>query len=84
MRLRTIKRVRDLIATSQNRVTIAFIECQHVVSLSAVDVHTMGAHELRALSATHQYPCPHCPEETIEEVREQKTSTQLWKEAGQP
>lgn len=84
MRERTIKRVRDLLDTSQQRVTVTFVECPHVLSLTELDLRAVPVDYLDHLRSGCLHTCPHCPDATPEESREEKSASQLWKEAGEP
>ena len=77
MRVRTIKRVRDLMAT-QDRVVIAFEECTHFVSLTRMDMASAPV-SLMAGSLS-VWPCHFCADAPPAE----RSATQLWREAGEP
>ena len=77
-----IVRVVDALA-SQQRI-ILWLSCKHTVTISMMAAHMMARHEVEAMRVGEKWPCPHCADPTPEQIREAKTPTQLWKEAGEP
>lgn len=83
MRARAVKKTRDL-RTVQQRVTVQ-LECGHIISISERQIRMMDTQDLIAvLDGTAQVMCHHCPDASVEEVREEASPSRLWKEAGEP
>ena len=77
MRARRIVKVRDLMQ-SQQRVTV-LAECGHWSSIPATTVQQMPREQLADLRDGGEIACPHCPD-----APDEKTATQMWREAGEP
>lgn len=82
--MQPIIRTRDLLR-EQARVTI-FLACNHVVSITAIKIALMEPIEVvEGIFRAKTYLCPYCPDPEPEPLtREQKSPSQLWKEAGEP
>jgi hypothetical protein len=82
-RMQPVVRTRDLLSTQQ-RIT-AFLACNHVVSMTAREIHSSPIFApINFLQATALL-CPHCPDPEPEPVkREEKSARTLWREAGEP
>lgn len=65
-------------AASQNRY-IVWLECQHKVSLTLLQVKSMPNYKIG-----DAMDCPFCPDPTLVEVRQETSARALWKEAGEP
>lgn len=84
MRERAVTRVVDALQ-SQDRYII-WLECHHRVSLSLRQLQanpTIMA-QLHEAEKSKRWLCPFCAPPDPEEVRQEKSATQLWKEAGEP
>ena len=77
-----IVKVRDLLATQQ-RITV-LCACGHWTSISELDARAMDRRALALITPDNEFPCAHCPDPAPEELRRDKSATQLWKEAGEP
>lgn len=82
MKDQTIKKVRDLTKTQQ-RVTV-LCACGHWTSIPETVIRMMSLGEIEDLREGQSFPCAHCPDPTPQDVREAKSASQLWREAGQP
>lgn len=81
--IQKILRTRDLLR-EQDRITIS-LACHHVVSVTAVQVAMMRPVEvIEGIFRAETYLCPFCPDPPPQNVNEQKSIRQLWREAGEP
>jgi hypothetical protein len=81
MQTRTITRVVDAIAAQQR--VILWLDCKHTVSLNMRQLHEQP-YPNKTLVVGGSCDCPHCPDRTVEQIREAKSAQRLWREAGEP
>ena len=79
MRLRTCWRVIDARANQGLGKIFLNLECRHNLIIN------MGPGEMPTnWVAGGLVQCPHCPGPTQEEVKQEKSAQQLWREAAEP
>jgi hypothetical protein len=80
---RLITRHVNAIAAQQRY--ILWLECKHTVSITARDVQAHpDRHYLEYVQAQSSWLCPHCPDPSPTQVRQEKSAQQLFAEEGEP
>lgn len=68
---------------AQQRV-ILWLECHHKVSFTKVQLQLKPREYLAEITHSGKFDCPFCPDPPPEVVRQEKSSRELWKDAGEP
>jgi hypothetical protein len=82
VRTQKITKVVDALVNQQR--VILWLQCHHKVSITQLQLASMPKGYLEAVTRSGEYDCPFCPDPSPEQVRENKSVNQLWREAGEP